>query len=149
MSWFWYFGKKVLNSGWFNQYLDVYNPSYTKWDQIKNYEMKFPLSFKQRGMRVGAYTSADDVFEVANKAGRSCGRKDFTMTHLYWDLLIKDFRCPGLKVELVRDNPLGIDTSKVFQYVRDFTDYDPELIRAHLRRMRTIGRIPSQDHPRG
>ena len=69
--------------------------------------MRYPVSFEQGAARECVRLGRGGCHE-----GRSShGRKDFTMTHHYWDLLIKDFRCPGLKVELVRDNPLGIDTS--------------------------------------
>jgi hypothetical protein len=33
------------------------------------------------------------------------------MTHDFWEETITRFRCPALKVELLRDNPLGIDLS--------------------------------------
>ena len=59
--------------------------------------------------------------------GRSCN-----ITHVYWDYLIRDFRCPYLKVELLRDNPLRIPN---VAFYRDLlTDiYPDDLISNHLR----------------
>ena len=45
------------------------------------------------------------------------------MTHDFWEETITEFRCPALKVELLRDNPLGIDLSEVLRVVRDKTQY--------------------------
>jgi lipopolysaccharide biosynthesis protein len=64
------------------------------------------------------------------------------MTHHFWEETITRFRCPALKVELLRDNPLGIDLSGVLRVVRDKTEYDPELIRRHLLRLKAKHLLP-------
>jgi lipopolysaccharide biosynthesis protein len=146
MSWFWAFERSIVQSDWFERYVEEYNVNYSKWDQIKNYEMQYPLLFKRQGLRVGAYVSADDVHDyVINKTRREV-RKDFTMTHIYWDTIIAQFKCPALKVELLRDNPLGMNVSGVYDFIAQHTDYDPQLIRAHIGRLRRVGRIPDRDY---
>jgi lipopolysaccharide biosynthesis protein len=145
MSWFWFFGKKIVDSDWFANFVAEYNPRYSKWDQIRNYETRYPSSFVKAGLRVGAYVEADKVHELVNKQNPHVP-KNFTMTHQYWDLIITRFRCPALKVELLRDNPIGMDTSSVFDLIREHTDYRVELIRAHLMRVRNMGRIPDRDY---
>jgi len=54
------------------------------------------------------------------------------ITHVYWDYLIRDFRCPYLKVELLRDNPLRILN---VAFYRDLLTkiYPDGLISSHLR----------------
>ena len=63
-------------------------------------------------------------------------RGDFAMTREFWEEIITDFRCPALKVELVRDNPLRIELSKLLGVIARETDYDSELIRRHMRRLK-------------
>ena len=145
MSWFWSFGRRIVSEGIFDWYRQEYNSSYTKWSQIKNYEMRVPTMLKNQGFSTGAFVEAFDVAKVLDEDYRDhdrySGRYDFTMTHDFWDVIIERFRCPALKVELLRDNPLGVDLSSLFDLVRDHTDYDPQLIKAHMRRIKT-GHLP-------
>src|SRR5262249_8067678 len=150
MSWFWAFGPRVISSDWFESFIGEFNPAYSKWDQIRNYEMRYPNDFKNKGLAVDSYVRGCAVFDYVIK---NCpthdgytGRMDFTMTHDYWDIIIKQFKCPALKVELLRDNPLGMDLSTVYETIRDYTEYDPEMIRRHIRRLHTAGRFPDRDY---
>jgi len=150
MSWFWAFGSRVISSDWFESFIGEFNPAYSKWDQIRNYEMRYPNDFKNKGLAVDSYVRGCEVFDYVIK---NCpthdgytGRMDFTMTHDYWDIIIKQFKCPALKVELLRDNPLGMDLSTVYETIRDYTEYDPEMIRRHIRRLHTAGRFPDRDY---
>ena len=142
MSWFWSFSKAVVKSDFFSWYLDAYSPKYSKWDQIRNYEMRIPWVLKKCGFDCRAYVSADQILESERIRAhpRYFGRNDFTMTHDFWDVLIEDFRVPALKVELLRDNPLslplGHNFSRVLDVVGRRTDYDPSLIVDHQKRIR-------------
>lgn len=55
------------------------------------------------------------------------------ITHMYWDYLIRDFGCPYLKVELLRNNPLRVLN---IAFYRDLLNgsYPHDLISNHLRR---------------
>ena len=140
MSWFWAFRRELLDSGWPSQYIAQYEPAYSKWDQIKNYEMRLPAALKKAGRRTGAYVSADELFNYVRRYEsdheRFSGRSDFTMTHDYWDVIIRRFRCPALKVELLRDNPLGLELKDILGFVSRHTSYNPDLIRNHLKRIK-------------
>jgi lipopolysaccharide biosynthesis protein len=153
MSWFWAFSRKVNESGWIDWYLREFNPTFTKWDQIRNFEMRMPMLLSSRGYAIGSYISANEVFSytvshVPNQRGFS-GRRDFNMAHECWDIIIQKFRCPSLKVELLRDNPLGIDIENALEFIRDNTQYDTELIRRHIRRIKTahLAQLSGSEQP--
>lgn len=141
MSWFWSFSKATIASGIFDWYQEEYYADYSKWDQIKNYEMRIPLMLRDQGFDCRAYVSADDLMRSrrVKKHSRFFGQNHFTMTHDFWEVIIEDFRCPALKVELVRDNPLDIDLgrnlSKVVEVLERHTDYDPALVLNHIVRV--------------
>lgn len=143
MSWFWAFGRKAISDGWFDWYLAEYNPAHTKWAQIHNYEMRLPRLIAGSGLQTGVYVAAKDlgahIVDAYPDHPRidAARRGDFSMTHDFWRESIVDFHSPALKVELVRDNPLGIDLSKLLAVIGERTNYDPELIRRHMLRLKT------------
>jgi lipopolysaccharide biosynthesis protein len=141
MSWFWAFGRKAIQEGIFDWYRREYNPFYTKWAQIRNYEMRIPSMLRSKGCSVGSFITAEQIREFVDRFeprhARNSGRLDFTMTHDFWDVLIESFRCPALKLELVRDNPLGLDIGNMFQLIEQHSRYDINLIKNHQRRLKT------------
>jgi len=56
------------------------------------------------------------------------------ITHFYWDYLIRDYRCPYLKVELLRTNPSRILNTGFYRDVIP-AFYPHDLISEHLRRI--------------
>jgi lipopolysaccharide biosynthesis protein len=148
MSWFWAFSRQSIEAGWFDWFAREYNPAHTKWAQINNYEMRLPSLIKESGLKTGVYIDAQDMRSyilqnMPNHAGIIDARVgEFMMTHDFWQETITRFRCPALKVELLRDNPLGIDLSEVLRVVRDKTQYDPDLIRRHLLRLKAKHLLP-------
>jgi hypothetical protein len=56
--------------------------------------------------------------------------------HEYWDILISQFKCPALKIELLLHNPLHRDLSRISQILKSETKYDFALITNHLNRLR-------------
>lgn len=63
------------------------------------------------------------------------GRRAFSHNpmHHYWDKLIAEARCPFLKIELLRDNPLGVpDLERFREVVSAASAYDLDLIEAYL-----------------
>ena len=149
MSWFWAFRRDLVEAGWPNTYIGQYEPGYSKWDQIKNYEMRLPIALRNAGYRTGAYVSADDLLlhirDHQPTHDKFSGRTDFSMTHDFWDVIIHQFRCPALKVELLRDNPLGLELKDVFNFITQHTTYDAELIRSHLTRIKAV--VSSNSRP--
>lgn len=65
---------------------------------------------------------------------RSCRAATQNPSHMHWrDMLLAWI--PYVKVELLRDNPYGLDTRRVLDHLEQRTDYPIELIRNHLRRV--------------
>ena len=65
---------------------------------------------------------------------RSIRRPTYNPTHLQWKQVL-EAGVPMLKVDLVRDNPVGIDTGRIYDWLGNHTDYPVEIIRSHLDRM--------------
>ena len=97
---------------------------------------------RESGLKIGSYINAADLRDRILKEHREHPRLDaaktgaFNMAHDFWEEIITDFRCPALKVELVRDNPLRIELSTLFDVIARVTDYNPELIRRHILRLK-------------
>jgi lipopolysaccharide biosynthesis protein len=65
---------------------------------------------------------------------RSIRRPTYNPTHLQWKQVL-DAGVPMLKVDLLRDNPVGIDARRIHAWLRSHTGYPVEIIRNHLERM--------------
>ena len=65
---------------------------------------------------------------------RSIRRPTYNPTHLQWKQVL-EAGVPMLKVDLLRDNPVGIDARRIYDWLRSHTAYPAEIIRAHLDRM--------------
>ncbi|MDQ7084913.1 MAG: rhamnan synthesis F family protein [Sulfurovum sp.] len=56
-------------------------------------------------------------------------------THYFWKALITTGNVPFIKIELLRDNPLGVDIKEVEETIAKHSEYDVTLITEHLERM--------------
>lgn len=65
---------------------------------------------------------------------RSIRRPTYNPTHLQWKQVL-EAGVPMLKVDLLRDNPVGIDDRRIHDWLRSHTAYPSEIIRDHLDRM--------------
>ncbi|NIJ41448.1 lipopolysaccharide biosynthesis protein [Parvibaculum indicum] len=135
MSWFWVFGRKLIEADWFARFERDFSPYYGKWQQIRNYEMRYPKLLAEQGFSVGSYLSAQEVIARARQLGFEL-REDANIMHEYAKLGLSTLGFPAIKVEVLRDNPLGVDISSMLDVVRDHTIYDPALIERHLRRIK-------------
>ncbi len=53
--------------------------------------------------------------------------------HHFWDVLLKDYRCPFIKRELMRTNPAGVPfTARWPEVLRSVSNYDLSMIWRHL-----------------
>ncbi len=135
MSWFWAFDRSLVSSNFFDRYLRDFSPGYSKWEQIRNFEMRYPGMIRQAGYKTGSWMEADRIIAAVRKDGHSLGR-DANVMHNAWKLAIEEFDCPAIKVELLRDNPLGIDIADILAVVKKSTSYDAELISGHMKRIK-------------
>jgi len=65
---------------------------------------------------------------------RSIRRPTYNPTHLQWKQVL-EAGVPMLKVDLLRDNPVGIDARRIHDWLATHTAYPSEIIRDHLDRM--------------
>jgi len=65
---------------------------------------------------------------------RSICRPTYNPTHLQWKQVL-EAGVPMLKVDLLRDNPVGIDARRIHGWLATHTAYPSEIIRDHLDRM--------------
>ena len=65
---------------------------------------------------------------------RSIRRPPYNPTHLQWKQVLES-GVPMLKVDLLRDNPVGIDARRIYDWLASHTAYPSEIIRDHLDRM--------------
>jgi hypothetical protein len=91
------------------------NPELPKQVQIREYECWLTQEAIRQQLSVGAYCSIDDIRERLTKrpthtmADQLIKVHSTNPSHSAWDLMIRDYDLPALKVELLRDNPRGID----------------------------------------
>ncbi len=137
MSFFWAF-KTDCYLKFREHFIQDFSPFFGKWDQIRNYELRYPSMLRELGFNVGAYVTCEKVrsFVLRNKRSNaeSSYARDllFNMNHPFWDIIIEKFNCPTLKIDLVRDNPTGV---KTLGHLKDFietkTSYDFGNIERH------------------
>ncbi len=128
-SYFVYFSKKVL---YHPNFLDFFEQIYvldSKQGIIERYEIGMSKFYENLGLRIGALASFKDLIEYTD------GRK-LNSTLYLWDILIKEFNVPIIKVELLRDNPNNVNISNLKQFIERNTNYDFTLIENYLKRIK-------------
>ncbi|HEY3782977.1 MAG TPA: rhamnan synthesis F family protein [Fimbriimonadaceae bacterium] len=140
MSYLWIFRSEAFVKEFLPRFLREYVPSYMKWEQIRNYEMRYPLLLKREGYKVGAYTRIADVDKMVRERYPN-HRNRFLLdggpfnSHVdFWEIIAGDLNCPCMKVELVRDNPTQVDNLYLLpQVVSKAATYDYALIEEHMK----------------
>jgi glycosyltransferase involved in cell wall biosynthesis len=141
----------VFQSTAFNEFWGV-----VRWNQeafrlkkqqiIDNYEIGMSTHFIDHGFRLGAFCSVSNIrrliYDVVAKSLKDdpVVRRLLTSnisvchnpTHFYWDILIKYFRFPFIKKELLHVNPVQINISDWDTLISSFSNYDVTLITRHL-----------------
>lgn len=123
-SYFLNFGRPAIRSRAFREFWSQVRPLADKNEVIANYELTLGYWLEQSGLKGGVYAPSSGP---ASTAGNP--------TLEGWRQLVSRHNFPFVKVQLLRDNPLGTDISG-WQNVVTETGYDARLIEAHLRRVR-------------
>lgn len=125
-SYFMVFDKKIVSSDVFKNIWKTYKIYQIKRNIILHYELGVSQKLLKNGYLMGVYCAFDklDTLKVRNAS------------HYHWKELIEKFRCPILKVELLRDNPKNIDISKWEEFIKNKTDFEINLIKKHLNRVK-------------
>ncbi|WP_212525190.1 rhamnan synthesis F family protein [Actibacterium sp. MT2.3-13A] len=140
-SYFLFFENRVVTSQAFRAFwagLPLYR---FKWSVIWNGEIGLSQRLVRAGFRMGALCGYDDLRKrhgdilKAEEAKAFGGRVN--VSRVLWKLLIRDYGCPFLKVDIVREQPdCALEIGDWAAFVKGHADYDTELIHNHLARVR-------------
>jgi len=125
-SYFMVFDKKLVSSDIFKNIWKTYKVYKIKRNIILNYEVGLSQKLIDHGYSMGAYCQYNKLI----------GSRVVNASRYYWKELIEKFRCPILKVELLRDNPRNIDISNLEEVIENETNFEVDLIKQHLNRIK-------------
>jgi lipopolysaccharide biosynthesis protein len=135
-----------------NLWADIY-PMKRKQDCIEAYELTWMSECLAAGFKVGALFDGRQHptvpvaeqranarrWPVADRRSRRYMRgvntPPYNPTHLQWKQVL-ECGAPFVKVDLLRDNPMHLDTDRILRWIEDNTAYPVDGIRRHLGRMR-------------
>jgi lipopolysaccharide biosynthesis protein len=128
-------------------------------------EIQDVLALPFRGMSKDEIIKAGEIGlgRALQSAGAVCGAANRTVPppvfprarqptnpmHFDWSRLVRTGAVPFIKVELLRDNPMGIPGTQHWPRLVEEAGYDPDLIATHLARVRprdAVMREPSWRH---
>ena len=126
-SYFLLFNRRVFTSPVFKKvFIQNYN-SLNKLELIKNCELQLTASLTAAGFKGVAYIPYESIVPGFEKWDAR------NSTHFFWDLLIKKFRFPFIKKELVLQNPENLqEISKLFPLLKKYTTYPIEYIQQSI-----------------
>ncbi len=127
-SYFMVFDRKVFLTDLFKNIWQSYKVYKIKRNIILHYEIGLSQKLIKNGFLMGIYCRYTELnlLKIRNSS------------HYNWKKLIDQFRCPMIKVELLRDNPKNIDIDNWKEIICSKTIYSVELIKNHLKRVRSI-----------
>jgi rhamnosyltransferase len=126
-SYFLCFRGDVARSEAFRSIFEVDFAKLTKRSIIRHGEIALSQSLMRAGFRGNAVCPYDKLRRL-----RSFGRCN--ATHFYWDQLIARLRCPFVKRELIRENPMKLASARYWKgFLERYTGYDTSLISDAIR----------------
>lgn len=120
------FNKKVFCSDVFREFWDDYRLFQVKMNIVRKYEVELTQKLLGANFKMGVYLP----YEKLNQS------RTLNSTHYLYKELIRDFHCPLIKIGLLRDNPNSVDISAWEDVIEENTDYDINLIKNHLKRVK-------------
>jgi len=116
-SFFVVYNKKAFQHKLFKDFWNNFKIYIDKQKLIEMNEIKFSEELlKCKDLRVGSYVEARELDSFLN------------ITHYYWDELLSKYKFPFIKKELLRDNPMNLDTSNWKEVIESTSDYNTKLI---------------------
>jgi lipopolysaccharide biosynthesis protein len=152
-SYFMGMSRRLLASGCGRRLWEGIQPVPTKRDAIRGYELRWMSECLADGFAVHAvfdgrrHPRVPLREQLANmtcwppwqkrvrRYRRSVRQPALNPSHLHWKQVL-ECGSPLLKVDLLRDNPVGVDTGRIHDWLTTHTSYPVEIITAHLARMR-------------
>lgn len=146
-SYFIVYSKRILTSPYFKIFWKGVRNLKFKWNVIFENEIGGSQFFLKKGFKLASFC---DYFRIKQDIIRSkqtggCNlsdcryklliNKNINMTLTIWDVLIKDYRYPFIKRQLLRFNPERVDVSYFQDLLLKHTKFNPDLIENHLKRI--------------
>lgn len=127
-SWFLLFEPWVVRNAEFKAILSQPFSGMTKTQIIANGEVSLSRRLVDAGFRY------ETLYSIS-RAGLSTRLHAMNPMHLLWRELLSEEGVPFLKIELLRDNPFGIeDAARILQFVETLDESCYRLVRSHLAR---------------
>ncbi|WP_172961187.1 rhamnan synthesis F family protein [Asticcacaulis excentricus] len=151
-SYFLSFRRGYIASGAFSEFWNSVVPISDKMEMILKYEVGLSSGAVQRGFKIGAIVEFgeisedtirqvavdNDIIDVYTKRSIYSNHPLFdpipNPVQLYWSQAFR-MGLPFLKVEVMRDNPIGNKHDFIFDRIKREKLYDVELIRRHQSRI--------------
>lgn len=125
-SYFIFFKKTVFSSSVFYNFWNNYRVYTKKRNIIRNYEINLTKYFISNGFKSEVLCPTIDFFDY----------RKVNTTHNNWKILITKYRCPIIKIELLKKNPLNINIDDVETIIKNESSYNFNLIKDHLNRFK-------------
>jgi lipopolysaccharide biosynthesis protein len=158
-SYFLVFKKNVVRSEIFQRFWNDVTVESSKNEVIKKYEVGLTHAFISAGfkpqpylptsvfnlkiLRIRAISAVKHPFKavktILSRAKQNNNEyRAISPTHYLWKDSIIKYQIPFIKIELLRDNPNGINIQGYGEIITQHCNYDIELINNHLERMRQV-----------
>lgn len=144
-SYFMAFSGAALNSSTFEHYWEEFPYLSSKLAVIWAGETGLSQIMISAGFKVGAYIQYRTVRDEHPKLVEQLEMNPrffpgpLNLCHSLWKLLITEYRCPFIKVNLLRENPINVrDVPTWRQIIEANSDYQTSLIHNHLERFNAI-----------
>lgn len=116
---------EALKKNFLDQFFSRYAILKDKWVLVQRFELGLTRLANEMNLKWGSFIKSAQFQE--KKRGQEPDRNP---THYYWDLLIEKFGYPFIKVDLVRDNPIGdIRLYKKVLEIAKSNHFDTELFK--------------------
>jgi rhamnosyltransferase len=125
-SYFIFFNKNIFSDNVFHTFWNNYLVYKDKRSIIEKYEVGLTDMLVTQGFKYDTFCDAKDV----------ASNKKINITHHFWKELVIQQKCPIIKIELLRDNPVQVNIVNWQNILTDNTNYDIKLIENHLTRMK-------------
>lgn len=139
-SYFLVFGRSILKNSAFEAFWRRLPYYRFKHSVILGGEVELSRLLAREGFNFRALCPHDKVWkrhleEQSLSGGRRQPSSRVDTTHWGWETLLRDFKCPFLKVRLLRDNRKNLlGTGRWDEVVSQCSNYDTAMIRRHLNR---------------
>jgi rhamnosyltransferase len=143
-SYFFAFSKSMFMRSEFKEYWDNLR-KFKSWNEtVSFFESQFTKHFADMGLTWDVYVSTDDRYSVYNDVS--------LILQLVYEM-VKEYKCPLIKrksftIEYGNFQAFNIGDSsrKAFEYIRENTDYDVDLIWEHILRTGNLRNIKDNLH---